>query len=468
MNRTLLLILCDFLLLTLLALTRWEQVEPERNRAYTQPASQEEGESPGPANDLVDLMRVSLEDEKAERERVAGQLEATREQLETRETELTQTEQEKAAIAADLRRTTEEARRIEERAEAAARDAEARRLRIVQLQRDLELREQEASRQKEDIARLEREQASARERIEGLNVAVKVAEQEKVLLRENLDAAKAEVITIREEKQRIQEQAGVLAEGVGKLADSSSELTREIRENRPINANTLFAEFLDNQVTADMETKRSGLLGPITTTKSLRTVFVSDGTNIYALMHASDTPLSYEPPVEYDSFKGVLRKTTGGTSGEVAAVASIAYHMKDPRVALVPVDAATASRLGARVYKLASDPFKFAEAVLVSNNGRYYGETEFKLDASTPGYVKMSTRILTRLFGEFSPSRGDLVFSKTGELLGVMATSSYCVVLLDLPVLTRVPAGENPNGLGTREKLSAVNSALSQLPAKVQ
>ena len=30
MNRTLLLILCDFLLLNLLALTRWEKAEPSR------------------------------------------------------------------------------------------------------------------------------------------------------------------------------------------------------------------------------------------------------------------------------------------------------------------------------------------------------------------------------------------------------------------------------------------------------
>lgn len=463
MNKTLLLILCDFLLLNLLALTRWEQVEPERNRTYAQPTQAREGESPGPATDLVDLMRVSLEDERQQREQVASQLESTKEELESRSSQLTQTEQERAAIAADLQRKTEEARQIEERAEAAARDAEARRLRIAQLQRDLELREQEAARQKEAVEKLEREGAVARDRIESLNVAVKVAEQEKLLLRENLEAAKTEVTAIREEKQVIQEQAGVLAEGVGKLADKSGELTREIRENRPINANTLFAEFLDNQVAADLESRRSGLLGPIVNTKSVRTILVSDGTNVYALLHASDTPLTYDPPLEYQAFSGTLRRPAGE-----AAVTAVAYYQHDPRVALLPVDAATATRLGTRIYSLGSDPFKFPEAVLVSSNGRYYGEVEFKLDAGTPRYVRMKSKILTRLFGEFSPSTGDIVFSKTGELLGVMVNSTYCAILLELPVLTRVPAGDNAAGLGTREKLAEVRTALLRLPVKVQ
>lgn len=462
MNKTLLLILCDFLLLNLLALTRWEQVTPERNRTYVKAAQKEEGESPGPANDLVDLMRVSLEDEQKAREAVAGQLESTKEQLENRETQLSATEKEKAAIAADLQKKTEEAQRIEERAEAAARDAEARRLRIAQLQRDLEQREQEAARQKEAVDRLEREQAVARDKIEGLNVAVKVAEQEKRLLRDNLEAAKSEVITIREEKQKIQEQAGVLAEGVGKLADSSTELTKEIRDNRPINANTLFADFLANQISADLQTRRSGLLGAITSSSSTKTVLISDGTNIYSIMHASDTPLSFDPPIEYESFHGTLHSPAGDV-----AVSAIAYYQHDPRVALVPVDAATATRLGTRVYSLASDPFKFPEAVLVSSNGRYYGEIEFKLDASTPRYVKMKSHILSRLFGDFSPSKGDLVFSKTGELLGMMVSSTYCAVLLELPILTRVPTGDNAAGLGTRDKLDAVRTALSRVSAKV-
>jgi hypothetical protein len=51
------------------------------------------------------------------------------------------------------------------------------------------------------------------------------------------------------------------------------------------------------------------------------------------------------------------------------------------------------------------------------------------LTRSTPEYVKLDRSFLKGLIGKFNPSRGDLVFSKTGEVLGVMANSSYCLML---------------------------------------
>ena len=39
----------------------------------------------------------------------------------------------------------------------------------------------------------------------------------------------------------------------------------------------------------------------------------------------------------------------------------------------------------------------------------------------TPEYLKMDHSVVRGLFGKFNPSHGDLVFNKSGELLGVMA-----------------------------------------------
>ena len=62
MNRTLLLILCDFLLLNLLALTRWENAEPVRP---AQPPVPEMGANAQTANqDLLAAMKQSLADER--------------------------------------------------------------------------------------------------------------------------------------------------------------------------------------------------------------------------------------------------------------------------------------------------------------------------------------------------------------------------------------------------------------------
>ena len=60
MNRTLLLIICDFLLLNLLALTRWDSAEPEASRQPPVPAV---AANPASASeDMVAAMRTALED----------------------------------------------------------------------------------------------------------------------------------------------------------------------------------------------------------------------------------------------------------------------------------------------------------------------------------------------------------------------------------------------------------------------
>lgn len=75
MNKTLLLILCDFLLLNLLALTRWEKAEPAR--AKQPPVPQMAANAATKDQDLVDAMKLSLADERATRESLNQKLSST-------------------------------------------------------------------------------------------------------------------------------------------------------------------------------------------------------------------------------------------------------------------------------------------------------------------------------------------------------------------------------------------------------
>ena len=62
-------------------------------------------------------------------------------------------------------------------------------------------------------------------------------------------------------------------------------------------------------------------------------------------------------------------------------------------------------------------------------NEGYYGECKLEVDLSTPGYARLDHNLLKGLFGKFNPSRGDLVFTRNGDLAGVMANGSYCLLL---------------------------------------
>jgi len=190
MNKTLLLIMCDFMLLNLLALTRWEKAEPTHTQLETA-APRSAANAPAVNADMVELMRVSLEDEKKSREQLAAQLASTQGSLSEREKNLAALQQQKGQLESSLSATQSSAKELEKRFTAATQDAFLSKEQLAKLQRELEEKRAEAERQAAELARAERQNAEARQRIENLNVAVRVAEQEKQLLNQNLTEAKA-------------------------------------------------------------------------------------------------------------------------------------------------------------------------------------------------------------------------------------------------------------------------------------
>ena len=121
-----------------------------------------------------------------------------------------------------------------------------------------------------------------------------------------------------------------------------------------------------------------------------------------------------------------------------------------------------------KVYPLAADPFKFPEAVLIDGGGRGYGEVGFKLDPSEPGFVRVDNRLFKRLFGDFAPSRGDLVFSKTGELLGIMVNNDYCAVLKNIAPSKTIRTGTDVRAQSTGAMFEDMIARVRSLPVKMQ
>ncbi|HQL22553.1 MAG TPA: hypothetical protein PLY49_12475, partial [Opitutaceae bacterium] len=123
MNKTLLLIICDFLLLNLLALTSWEKAEPT---AVTHPAPGKTADAGASSKDqdLVETMRLSLEDERSTRTELA--------------TQLASLEAEKSTLASSLANTQQQATDLDRQLTAASQDASATKERLAQLQREFD------------------------------------------------------------------------------------------------------------------------------------------------------------------------------------------------------------------------------------------------------------------------------------------------------------------------------------------
>jgi hypothetical protein len=463
MNKTLLLIICDFLLLNLLALTRWESAEPTRPQRDPVPEVAPNAQTKD--QDLLEAMKQSLADERASRDQLVERLNSTESTLATREQNLAQLQTERTNLSTALNETQRSAAELSQKYQQAAQEATMTKEQLAQMQRELEQRRAEEEKQRQALASLEKQHAEARQKIEDLNVTVKVAEQEKQLLRDTAQTFKQQAEAERQEREKVQATTVQLAQGVGQLAERSGELTKEIRDNRPINANTLFNDFLANRVRTTFTATRSGFLGPVNRTKETQTVFVTDGTQIYALLHIYDTPFSFtESGTDWESLNVEFSHPPSYRSN----AREVFFLSVDPRVVAVPVEPSQAAALGVKVYQTALEPFKFPEAVLINGGGKGYGEVGFKLDPSQPSYVRVDNRLFKRLFGDFAPSRGDLVLSKTGELLGIMVNNDYCALVNNFLPGKKVRTGDDIKSQQTSQIFDQLAARHQALPLKLQ
>ena len=438
MNKTLLLIICDFLLISILALVEFKpNVELEavdevelRNQA---------------AEEMLELMQLSLEHENAQREAVEQTLGQTREQLDQTEETLQEREQrlaetstalqetsrsleERAAEAQALSSTLEQTRTslemsLEEK-QALAQSLEEREARSRQLQTELRAQQEQAAEKeaaladaRENLAQVEAEQ---RQR----STQLQIRETEKQMLEQNLVAAQAEVERARIEAQRAQRQTESLTEGVGELAASSTAMREEFRQAQPLSLNAIYKQFEDNRIFLRFQWEERVFLSTTQRQIALHSILVETDSGTYAIFATTNTPL--ENPDSGNRPSAIM------TIGERSfAVKELGFLSGDRSIAAVRVSEGITQQSGLKVIPLSSDPFRFSNAVLVSDDQELYGEIPVRVPPGESGYLEVETRLFNRLFGEFSPSTGDYVFALTGELIGIMVQNDRARMLQD-------------------------------------
>jgi hypothetical protein len=438
-----------------------------------------------PAEDLGEVMRMALEEEKRTQEKLLAQLASTRQTaeqraalLEERQALLEERAQQLQTTQQKLQAQEQEALRLEQQRLLVQRQFTAAQSNIQSLNQALQARSEESMMSREQLAAAEKELRKRAEEAaafqqqlaelaqsnravldekQQLAVQLKVAEVERRHAEEQAVAMREQVEIERTEKAR-------LVAGVQALAGSSGQLAREIRQNRPMAPNTIFSEFLTNRVRAQFIGVRSGLLGEAARNRETKTVLVADGTNTFAICHVEDTPFTFSDP-------GTDWRELGGALGHTAfqfPLESLSFAFKDPRVVLIPVPPMEVGKLGCKAYPIETDPYKFQGAVLIGASEGYYGECRFQIDLDTPGYLKLDRSFVKGLFGKFNPSRGDLVFSQTGGLLGIMVNNTYCVRIQDFRATATLSFGQQTPDQRTGNTLSALYWFVFRMPSQLR
>jgi len=460
MNRSLLLVISDFLLLSLLALARFEDPRDTEKTADVERAVQQDEAA---NQDLIDVLKMSLDAEQESRAAISTELAETRDELEARaqalaerEAKLEQTRQTAEQLAA------EEARLQQQRTELAEANARAERERERLARQSEEARQQLAAAERDrvelakSLATVKETAATSTERLkaiqneltekekavealrserERLASQVEVASLQKQQLATELEVTRAEarsavdslqvarrdIEMTRAEKQAIQQTTNKLAEGVGQLAQETEDIREEVKRAQPLSPNTLFDRFQQNKVEVTFSGEESAFIGTSEYTDRIDTVLVRQGDALFALLPASKTPFADSDARSVD---GTIRIGT-----RAFRFKSVGALTADPRILAVAMPDRVLSGSGVEAFPLAADPLKFPRAVLVNSDRNYYGEVGFKLQPGRPEYLEMDSSIFNDLFGSFSPGTGDFVFSATGGLIGLMVNGRYSVTI---------------------------------------
>lgn len=528
MNRSILIVICDFLLVSLLAFSTVDinRVAEAGKQSVTlmqnmANATGTNAATSGASRDLASVMRTALEEERKSRDQLAGELARTKETLGQQELALAQREGQARALQRELEGKQELATRLDtaqqklesqyflsqsniqtlttqlkETAVISAVSQERLQAMEAELQRQMEqastLQSRMAVLEKSNqmvltdkqklaaqlqVAEVQREQAA--KQVQQMQQQVRIERQERAKLADNVLqlATKSEdlatnVMQLASKSEdlatnvmRLASQSEGLATNVQQLASKSEDLKQEIRENRPLAANTIFFNVLTNRVHARFDAFRVGMLGlDANKRRDAETIVITDGTNNFAIGHVQDTPFALSNQgTDWDSLSGTL-----AGSGSEIPIRQMSFYLRDPRIILIPVTREEVKHLGVQAYRSASDPYKFQDAVLVGASEGYYGECRFQIDLSTPDYVRLDNSFMRGLFGKFNPTRGDLVLSRNGELLGIMANSTYCVMLRDFNIAATLTFAPDARTQNTGRTLSQLYSVITQLPPKLQ
>jgi hypothetical protein len=446
MNRSILIVICDFLLLSLLTFSTDLSKMAGENEGSQPTAKMEVAPKPVDTGgkDLAAVMKLALTEEQKNREQLQAELVKAREAAQQQQALLSEREQ--------------QARLLQQQQATLQQQFAAAQTNIQNLNRQLQSSSVETLLSKEQLAQLAKTNQIAQDEKQKLASQLQMAEVEKRAANEKAALMQQQVQDERAANAR-------LAEGFKALATNSGALTREIRENRALAPNTIFSEFVSNRVQTRFLASRSGFFGINSSrSKETETVLVTDGAHTFALCHVQDTPLTlWDPGTDWEKLTGTLAHNQAQVP-----IHALSFHIQDPRVVFMPVTQAEAHQLGCKIYPIASDPYKFQDAVVIGAQGDYYGQSSFQIDLNTPQYVKLDRNLLKGLFGKFNPSRGDLVFSRTGELLGIMANGAYCLMLHDFTATATFQFGPDVRAQHTGDALSRLYTYIFNLPIRLK
>ena len=212
-------------------------------------------------------------------------------------------------------------------------------------------------------------------------------------------------------------------------------------------ANEIFRSAIDNRVTFVFEGTKSGLFSNNPFEETVDTVVTRVNDRAFVWLHVSQTP--FADPDRRRFFRGLDLYLEG--NGTRFRVPQLGILSADRSVLFLPIPDEFADRLVGKEFAMTESPFRFEDLVVVDLPESRYGETGFRIQPDRPGHIEVDNRIFSSLFGEFSPSAGDLAFTRTGNFLGIVARGGEAWMAGDVESAGKINFGDRFSDSDFRE-----------------
>jgi hypothetical protein len=511
MNRSLLLVVCDFLLLSILALARFdvpkdaviaqddqkvvskevvERISDGEN--YDDVVAELEATNEtllenlsSDKNDLVE-QKLKLEAEIAQRQKEleqkeleiaskdaviegneealdlakkeAQQLEAQRQEIERKREELLQSnaasKKELELLAKNLEQAKKKSEELAEMKSEKEKEAEAARLELAASVERAKAQELAASEAKALLM-------EEKKRSDELLASAAKIDQKIDTLNKGLDGVGQDLKSVGEGLAGVGEKISTVSQDVQESVEVQKENFRKLNERQTRSVNEIFTRYEENKVNLELTfSHKFGITQSVREDKfSVDTILMVDGNFVYALVHAKDSPFR----VEFNPRR--LVSVTGTISGDRLSkpleVKEIAF-MDDPRILIVPLYAnpQELTKSGLELFQAPQNPFLFDDAVVVDVKDSRFGQTKCLRDEKDGRYIEVDEKHFAFLTGAFNPGKGDLVFSQKAELLGIMVNGDYAFHVKNLG--SRIEGGSRTL-LGSSFQAEKTNTLLRKL-----
>ena len=511
MNRSLLLVVCDFLLLSILALARFdvpkdaviaqddqkvvskevvERISDGEN--YDDVVAELEATNEtllenlsSDKNDLVE-QKLKLEAEIAQRQKEleqkeleiaskdaviegneealdlakkeAQQLEAQRQEIERKREELLQSnaasKKELELLAKNLEQAKKKSEELAEMKSKKEKEAEAARLELAASVERAKAQELAASEAKALLI-------EEKKRSDELLASAAKIDQKIDTLNKGLDGVGQDLKSVGEGLAGVGEKISTVSLDVQESVEVQKENFRKLNERQTRSVNEIFTRYEENKVNLELTfSHKFGITQSAREDKfSVDTILMVDGNFVYALVHAKDSPFR----VEFNPRR--LVSVTGTISGDRLSkpleVKEIAF-MDDPRILIVPLYAnpQELTKSGLELFQAPQNPFLFDDAVVVDVKDSRFGQTKCLRDEKDGRYIEVDEKHFAFLTGAFNPGKGDLVFSQKAELLGIMVNGDYAFHVKNLG--SRIEGGSRTL-LGSSFQAEKTNTLLREL-----